>query len=158
MKKYRIVNRNTGREIVTANVSMLVYPANFFNYVLKQVIDYVDTDGMIRIDGNSYTEDDLIVTDVNLLYEEKIRLLKDCGLSEFDAKNYIINDAVIFYSNDILGFNDFRSNMTDFEHGEIESEWGKLTRVDRINDSGYVIGSYRVDFFHRKGEIKNENI
>nr|DAM81471.1 MAG TPA: hypothetical protein [Caudoviricetes sp.] len=28
-----------------------------------------------------------------------------------------------------------------------EKEWDSLTQVNRINDSGYVIGSYRVEFF-----------
>ena len=147
MKKYRIVNRNTGREVVTVNVPMLIYINNLANYVLKQVVDYCDTDGMLRIAGNSYTADDLIVTNSKLTFEEKVRLLKDCGLSEYDSRNYVINDKAIFYDNNIIGFNDYKSGMTDFEHGEIESEWENLVQIDAINDSGYVIGSYRVELF-----------
>lgn len=147
MKKYRIVNRNTGREVVTVNVPMPTYITNLANYVLNKVVDYCDTDGMLMIDGNSYTADDLIVTDSRLIFEEKVRLLKDCGMSEYDSRNYIINDKVIFYDNNIIGFSDYKSNMTDVEHGEIESEWENLVQIDAINDSGYVIGSYRVDLF-----------
>lgn len=146
MKIYRIVNRKTGREIVSVNVPMRSYVNNLTTYVLKYAVEYCDTDGMLRIDGNNYNVNDLMVTDIELLFEEKIILLKDCGLSEFDAKNYIINDAVIFYSNNMLGFNEYKSNMTDFEHDDIEKEWESLMQVNRINDSGHVICSYRVDF------------
>ena len=142
MKEYRIVCKSTGREVAKVKIPMRSYVYNLTAYVLK-----CDADGMLRIDGNNYNVDDLMVTDIDLLFEEKVRLLKDCGLSEFDAKNYIRNDAVIFYSNNIHGLNDYKSNMKDCEHDEIEKEWDSLTRVDRINDSGYVIGSYRVEFF-----------
>lgn len=147
MKEYRIVCKSTGREVAKVKVPMRSYVNNLTTYVLKYAVEYCDTDGMLRVEGNNYTADDLMVTDIDLLFEEKVRLLKDCGLSEFDAKNYIRSDMVIFYNNNILGFNNYKSNMTDLEHAEIEKEWESLAQVDRINDSGYVIGSYRVEFF-----------
>ena len=62
MKKYRIVCKSTGREIVSVNVPMHNYVNNLLIYVLKYVAEYCDTDGMVRIDGNNYDVDDLIVT------------------------------------------------------------------------------------------------
>ena len=64
MKKYRIVCKRTGREIASVNVPMQSYVNNLVIYVLKNVAEYCDTDGMVRINGNNYDVDDLIVTDI----------------------------------------------------------------------------------------------
>ena len=43
---------------------MQSYVNNLVTYVLKNAAEYCDTDGMVRINGNNYDVDDLIVTDI----------------------------------------------------------------------------------------------
>ena len=64
MKKYRIVCKRTGIEIASVNVPMQSYVNNLVTYVMTYVAEYCDTDGMVRINGNNYDVDDLIITDI----------------------------------------------------------------------------------------------
>lgn len=103
-----------------------------------------------NICGWVYATDWLQVTENaidRMLRIEKIAMLKDNGMSAYDAERYVAN-GVITYENSTIGFEEFKSNMTDVETDDIVNEWERLRQIYRIDELGNVIGNYRIEFFN----------
>ena len=147
---YRIINTATGKHLCT----VISDGAMSDEEVLK-----VASDGMYdkeceeyEIFGFTYYIGHLAVTakDIETMLPcEKISLLKDNGLSTYDAERYVNNDMIQIYDDSILGFNEYKSNMND---EDIQHEWHDLHKVARYDDLGNLIGNYRIEFLIRESE------
>ena len=142
---YRVINKMTGKHLCTVISDGIMSEED----VLK-----VASDGMYDKDceeyeifGFTYYAGHLAVTNNNIeamLPCEKIALLKDNGLSVYDAERYVMNNMMTIYDDNIIGFNEYKSSITD---EDVDHEWNDLHKVVRYDDLGNLIGNYRIEFF-----------
>lgn len=147
-RSYRIIYTGSGRHLCTVVSNVILS---------KKEILMIASDGLYDHECDSYTiygweysADCLQITENDidrLKCIEKIAMLKDNGMSTYDAEKCVMNGNMIIYDDNDLGFEEFKSNMTDVDTDEIETEWLRLVQMNRIDELGNIIGNYRVEFF-----------